>query len=199
MAMTDAFWRTHIQPAEGRDDQNGFYEYVCYLRPNETIKFLSTPGFRCLHDTIHHTTWIDVLNCWRIEANGCGFNSRVAFTDSKPSWALIIELSEAMVKRYLPSKDFDEKREELETKCNMVFENVALCKQHGLLYLELSHTMNYGDVGCILQLLPYWIAIFKAMGKSKYSVHMIRFMTDLDHVYPPQLRYIHIFHLLVLS
>jgi len=199
MAATDAFWRTHVQPAEGQDDRNGFYEYVRYLRPNETIKFLSAPGFRRLHDTIHHTTWIDVLDCWRIEANGRGFNSRAAFADSKPSWASIIELSEAMVKRYLPGEDFDEKREELKTKRDMVFENVALRKQHGLLYLELSHAMNYGDVGRILRLLPYWIAIFKATGKSKYSAHMIRFMTDLDHVYPPRLRYIQIFHLLVLS
>jgi hypothetical protein len=54
------------------------------------------------------------------------------------------------VKRYLPSGDFDEKRDELKTKHDMVFENVALRKQHGLLYLELSHAMNYGDIGCIL-------------------------------------------------
>ena len=128
MAATDAFWRTHVQPAEGQDDWNGFYKYVRYLHPNETIKFLGTPGFRRLHDTIHHTTWIDVLDCWRIEVNGRGFNSRAAFADSEPSWASIIELSEAMVKRYLPGKDFDEQREEPNTKRNMVFENVALRK-----------------------------------------------------------------------
>jgi hypothetical protein len=54
--------------------------------------------------------------------------------------------------------------------------------------------MNYRDIGCILQLLPYWIAIFKATGKSKYLAYMIRFMTDLNHVYPPPLRYIQMFH-----
>jgi hypothetical protein len=99
-----------------------------------------------------------------------------------------VELSEAMVKKYLPDKDFDEKREE--TDHDMVFETTALRKQHSLLYLELSHSMNHGDVGRILRLLPHWIAIFKSTGKSKYSAHMIRFMTDLDHVYPPQLRYV---------
>jgi hypothetical protein len=31
MATTDVFWRTHIQPAEGQDDQNRFYEYIYYL------------------------------------------------------------------------------------------------------------------------------------------------------------------------
>ncbi|KAF8230225.1 hypothetical protein L208DRAFT_1283264 [Tricholoma matsutake] len=143
MAPTDAFWRIHVQPAKGQDDQNGFYEYVYYLCPNKMIKFLGTPGFCCLHNTIHHTTWVNILDCWRIEVKGCGFGSRVAFTDSKPSWASIVELSEAMVKRYLPSKNFNEKREEPKTKHDMVFKNVALRKQHGLLYLELSHTMNY--------------------------------------------------------
>ena len=50
--------------------------------------------------------------------------------------------------------------------------------------------MNHGDFGWILLLLPYWIAIFKSVGKSKYSTHMIRFMTDLNHVYQLQLRYV---------
>jgi hypothetical protein len=110
--------------------------------------------------------------------------------ESKPSWDSLVELLEVMVRKYLPSKDFDKRREDEETDHDMVFENTALCKQHCLLYLELSHLMNHGDIGRILQLLPYWIAIFKSMGKSKYSAHMIRFMTDLDHVYPPQLRYV---------
>ena len=26
MAVTDAFWRSHVQPAKGWDDQKGFYE-----------------------------------------------------------------------------------------------------------------------------------------------------------------------------
>jgi hypothetical protein len=71
MATTDAFWRIHVQPAEARDDQNRFYKYIHYLHPNKTIKFLGTPGFCCLHNTIHHTTWLDVLDCCRIEVKGC--------------------------------------------------------------------------------------------------------------------------------
>jgi hypothetical protein len=190
MAATDAFWRAHVQPQEGHDDPNGFFEYIRHLRPKETGKFLSSPGFRRLHDSIHHTTWIDVLDCWRLEANSLHFGSRAAYAESKPSWDSLVKLSEAMVRKYLPGKDFDEKREEEKTVRDMVFENTALRKQHSLLYLDLSHSMNHGDVGRILRLLPYWIAIFKSTGKSKYSAHMIRFMTDLDHVYPPQLRYV---------
>jgi hypothetical protein len=52
--------------------------------PNETIEFLGKPGFHCLHNIIYHTTWVDVLDCWRIEVKGCGFGSHVVFTNSKP-------------------------------------------------------------------------------------------------------------------
>jgi hypothetical protein len=37
-------------------------------------------------------------------------------------------------------------------------------------------------------LFPHLIAIFTETGKHKYVAHMTRFMTDLDHVYPPCLR-----------
>ncbi|KAF8235572.1 hypothetical protein L208DRAFT_1256221, partial [Tricholoma matsutake] len=63
-----------------------------------------------------------------------------------------------------------------------------LQKQHRLLYLEPSHVMNHGDVGQILHILPYWIAVFKSTGKSKYVAHMIQFITDLDHVYLKHLK-----------
>jgi len=173
MAATDAFWWTHVQPEEGHDDPNGFFEYVRHLCPKETGKFLSSPGFRHLHDSIHHTMWIDVLDCWRLKVNGLHFGSRVTYAESRPSWDSLVELSETMVRKYLPGKDFDEKREEEGIDCDMVFENTTLRKQHSLLYLELSHSMNHRDIDQILQLLPYWIAIFKSTpGRSQQCTAM---------------------------
>ena len=97
-------------------------------------------------------------------------------------------MSNTILRKYLPGADFADNRDLNDGVHDKVFKNVALQKQHGLMYVELSHAMNHGNVGCILQLWPYWIAIFKSMGKSKYTAHMIRFIMDLDHVYPPQLR-----------
>lgn len=188
MAATDAFWRAHVEPSEGRADPMGFFEYVRHLRPKDSGKIVSSPGFRRLHDTIHHTTWIDVLDCWRLTAKLCGHDSLDEFASTKPLWASIIEMSEAMVKKYIPGNDFGDIRESDAADRDQCFENNAIRKQHGLLYLELCHSMNYGDVGRILRLFPYWIAFFKSTGKSKYTAHMIRFFTDLNHVYPPRLR-----------
>jgi hypothetical protein len=190
MACTDAFWRIHISPKKGQGDATGFFEYICHLRPRETGKFATSPGFRCLHDSIHHGTWADVLDCWRLEAAKQGFNSLDKFAGSNPDWLVIEMLSEGMVREYLPGSDFQDVRENLDSERDIRFENQALRKQHSLLYLELSHAMNHGDVGRILRVFPYWIAIFTATGKHKYAAHMTQFKTYLDHVYPPRLRYV---------
>ena len=150
IVVTNTFWQTHVQPQESHGDLNGFFKYICHLHPKETGKFLNSPGFQHLHNSIHHTTWIDVLDYWRVEANGLHFGSQVAYAESKPSWDSLVELLEAMVRKHLPDKDFDKKREEEGIDHDMVFENTALCQQHSLLYLELYQSMNHGDVGQIL-------------------------------------------------
>ena len=75
MAATDGFWWTHVQPCKGHGNPNGFFEYIRHLCPKETGKFLSSPGFQRLHNSIHHTTWIDILDCWRLKVNGLHFGS----------------------------------------------------------------------------------------------------------------------------
>ena len=186
MAATDAFWHTHTQLQERRKDPTGFMEYIHH---HETGKFTSTPGIHCLHDSIHHATWVDVLDCWHLEALSLGHHSLKMFIAAQPSWELISKMSEIMVQKYLPGCNFSDIREGDDANQDIWFENMAIQKQHGLLYLELSHSMNHSDVGHILWLFPYWIALFKSTGKHKYTAHMIGFLTDLDNVYPPKLRY----------
>ena len=169
-------------------DATGFFEYIRHLRPRETGKFTSSPGFRRMHDAIHHTTWADILDCWRTEAQLLGFASLDKFADSDPEWDVIERISHKMIRTYLPGPNFQDIREGPDSERNIQFENQVLRKQHSLMYLEFSHAMNHGDVGRILRLFPYWIAIFTATGKHKYAAHMTKFKTDLNHVYPPRLR-----------
>lgn len=191
MAAANAYWRIHVEPKNDRDEPLGVYEYISYLRPKATAEFTSKngPGFRPMHEVIHHTTWTDILECWAVEVKDqLGLISLEAFAASDPSWDDIVSMSETLVQKYLPTDDFSDEREKVKTERDTVFENLRLRNQHGLLYLELARAMNYGDVGRILQLFPYYIAIFTATGKDKYATHMIKFYTDLNHVYPPRLR-----------
>jgi hypothetical protein len=132
----------------------GFFEYIRHLRPEETRKFTSSPGFHRLHDTIHRSTWVDVFDCWRLVAKSLGHDSLDKFATTKPLWASILEMLEEIVKKYIPGSDFRDICESDTADCNMCFENNVIQKQHGLLYPELCDSMNCGDVGQILHLFP---------------------------------------------
>ncbi|PBK75485.1 hypothetical protein ARMSODRAFT_1012942 [Armillaria solidipes] len=146
------------------------------------------PSFRSMHEVIHHTTWVDILDCCLCvvkDVHQC--ETLQAWAESEPTWEDVISVSHAVVVRYLPGAGIVDEREKEKKERDTVFENLCLRNQHGLLYLELSRAMNYGYVGRILELIPYYIAIFTATGKDKYARHMIKFLTDLKYVYPPRL------------
>jgi len=62
-------------------------------------------------------------------------------------------------------------------------------QQYFLLYEELSHAMNKGDIGRVETCIVQWILILKAVGKHKYATHMTNFLIHVHFVYPAQLRY----------
>ncbi|KAF8979283.1 hypothetical protein BDQ17DRAFT_1264909, partial [Cyathus striatus] len=57
-----------------------------------------------------------------------------------------------------------------------------------LLYVELSHAMNSGDIGRVEATVLPWVYMFKANGKHKYASQMLQFMTNMREVYSPELR-----------
>jgi hypothetical protein len=46
MACADAHWRTWVKPKEACADENSLYEHAGVLRPDDTGKFISKPGFQ---------------------------------------------------------------------------------------------------------------------------------------------------------
>ncbi|KAK7680589.1 hypothetical protein QCA50_016371 [Cerrena zonata] len=54
MACADAIWRIFIQPLKARKDPHSLLEHVALLRPKETGKIGSKPGFRRMHEVIQH-------------------------------------------------------------------------------------------------------------------------------------------------
>jgi hypothetical protein len=83
-------------------------EYVQHMQPKETGIYRSQPGFRCMHDAIHHVMWAEVLNCWRVEAEKLGYVSLQAYASSKLNWESIKMLSNKIVQTYLPGPHFDD-------------------------------------------------------------------------------------------
>ncbi|KAK1227567.1 hypothetical protein PQX77_009427 [Marasmius sp. AFHP31] len=191
MALVDAIWRIHVQPKENQSEPLGVLECIHHLRPKSTGEFTNKNGpcFRSMHDVIHHLAWANILECWseRVKEKK-GVASLKEWAQKEPTWEEIVELSECIGQKHLPCNDFPETRESNTRTRDYVFENTQLLNHHCLLYLELCRAMNHGDVGRILELFPYMIAIFSATGKHKYAAHMARFIANLKRVYPKRLR-----------
>src|SRR5882724_7042611 len=101
-------------------------EYMCHLHPCETGRFTSTPGFHCLHDSIHHATWVDVLDCWHLEALNLGHHNLEMFLAAQPSWELISKMSKTMVQKYLPGHNFGDIRQGNDVNQDICFKNTAV-------------------------------------------------------------------------
>ncbi|KIJ09266.1 hypothetical protein PAXINDRAFT_87711 [Paxillus involutus ATCC 200175] len=193
MACADALWRIWVQPKGCRNDVNVFYQHIGILRPREDNKFATKPGFRRMHDVIHHDLWASILNCWEVEASkqNSAWNSLEAFAKSKPSWEVIVEMSEAIVKKYVATtSNLSEARGRSLKERDKHFENQALRNRDELLYVDLCHAMNGGDVGHVEASLLSWIYIFKVTGKHKYAYQMTHFKVYMRHIYTDSLRQI---------
>ncbi|KAJ6467053.1 hypothetical protein C8R47DRAFT_1179942 [Mycena vitilis] len=194
MAAADAIWRIFIEPKDGRQDPTSLMHFVAMLRPGETGKIGSDPGFRQMHEVIAHGGAALRLDAWRVEVQRRNpqWTSLQVFADSKPSFALVEEISDYLASHYVAgAEDLNiyELRQKPRGLRDKQHENVLQMHQYFSLYEELAFAMNFGDIGRLETLFPTWIYVFKAVGKHKYAAHMFRFMTELHFVYPPPLRH----------
>ncbi|KAH8976789.1 hypothetical protein EDB92DRAFT_1938328 [Lactarius akahatsu] len=171
MACVDALWRTYLQVKEGREDMNSTYQHVGILRPRETGLMTTKPGFRQMHNVVHHE-----------------LPSLKAFAETKPNWELIVKISEDIVRKYVATTGgLQQSRAKPESERDQQFENQALQNRDYLLYVDLCNAINVGDVGRVEASFLHWIYVFRATGKHKYASQLARYLKNLHEVYPPEL------------
>jgi hypothetical protein len=186
MACADVLWRTWVQLKDLQVDENSLFQHIGILRLDDTGKFGTNMGFHWIHDVIHHDAWASMLDCWQLEVIAWESNwaSIADFARSKLSWDLIVEISESIVQKYVATTSIISKaRLKSRNEWDKVFENQVLHNCDELLYLELSHAMNAGDVDQVEVTFLLWIYMFKATGKHKYGSQMLQFMVKMQDVY----------------
>jgi hypothetical protein len=192
MACADALWRIFIEPKAGREDLNSLMHFAALLRPRQTGKIGSDPGFRIMHELIMHCGTALRLDAWRLEAKRRNplWVTLEDFAASNPSKELLDDMANTLAMNFVAGGDIDmwEIRRKPSASRDKQHENILLMHQYFLLYEELSYAMNLGDIGRVETLFPPWIYLFKATGKHKYAKHMIKFLTDVHFVYPEGLR-----------
>ncbi|THU80914.1 hypothetical protein K435DRAFT_694685, partial [Dendrothele bispora CBS 962.96] len=90
MACADAVWRTFIEPARARNESDDYslMANIKVLRPRETGKISSKPGFRRMHEVIQHSGIVMRLDCWRLEIGkiSSDWSSLDDYAKSEPTW-----------------------------------------------------------------------------------------------------------------
>ncbi|KIK32774.1 hypothetical protein CY34DRAFT_27153 [Suillus luteus UH-Slu-Lm8-n1] len=163
MACADVLWHTWIQP-----------------------QFVSKPGFRQMHDVLHHDLWASILNCWLVEAQtrDSTWDSLEVFAKCTPSWELVVEMSECIINKFVANTmTLMHQYQQPTQEHDQQFENQVLHNCDKLLYVDLCHAMNSGDIGQVEASFLSWIYIFKATKKHKYAYHTARFMVQMQYAF----------------
>lgn len=198
MACADAIWRMHIQPLRARGQQNvkraspgSLMSHISIIRPRETGKMETKPGFRRVHETTEHVGAVMRLDCWRLAAiqTGRGIKTLDDFANLQPQWDELEAMAARMVLEHAVSSDtFTQQRCQPIAIRDQERENILLRQQHFLLYEEMSYALNEGDIGRVEDAFMPWVFIFKGCGKHKYAAQMMKHLYNLHFVYPEGLR-----------
>ncbi|KAF9549258.1 hypothetical protein CPC08DRAFT_794174 [Agrocybe pediades] len=190
MACADALWRIWIQPQATRTDLHGLFYHVGLMRPKETGKIGTKPGFRRVHDVLHHDLWASMLNCWKLEAKAENalWTDLEKMADSKVTWETIEKMSRRIVQKYVgTTPQVSKEQRKAPHERDEVYTNQILRNYNELLYIETSHAMNAGDIGRVEDTFLQWVYIFRATGKHKYASQTLRMMVNLRDVYSSEL------------
>ncbi|KAI0733004.1 hypothetical protein BC629DRAFT_1572982, partial [Irpex lacteus] len=176
MAAADAIWRMFIKPKAQRTEPNGLYQQACKIRPHDSGRIGSKPGFRLMHDLIRQCATARMLDVWRIAINKNVQQSIESYAESV-SWPDVVELSRDLVKNYLDQPLTGDQE----------FRNNTIILARLLDYVELTHAMKHGDIGRVEATFLRWVFIFKSVGKHKYATQLVKTLNDLRFVYPARL------------
>ncbi|KAH7904953.1 hypothetical protein BJ138DRAFT_1138408 [Hygrophoropsis aurantiaca] len=186
MAAADAIWRALIQPMSARHDETCLMHDIAQLRPRETGIFGSKPGFRRMHQLIGHDGICRRLDCWQVEVSRMHPTCKTleGYAQMKPTFDDLKNIAERLAREYVGNYKLRRARRQPNERRDMQYENSLLINKYFLLYEELSHAMNTGDIGRVETCTVAWALIFKATGKHKYATFMTDFLINVHFVYP---------------
>ncbi|KAJ7599752.1 hypothetical protein C8J56DRAFT_768775, partial [Mycena floridula] len=174
MACADGIWRTFIGKLSSRNeaDVHSLINHVKILRPRETGKISTKPGFRRMHEVILHVGIVSRLDIWRVELKTNGIQSLDAYAALHLTFEQLQALSRTLAVKHVADGRFPELRCKPLAVRDQVRENMLLRQQSFLLYEEMSFAMNEGDIGRVETCFLPWIWIFQGTGKHKYATFM---------------------------
>ena len=183
-------WQIFIHNKVKEPGPNDLIKHISQIRLKETRKIETKPGFRRMHECIQHVGIVSHLEVWRLAAKDKfpGVVTLEAFADLAPEWDILQEMAMQIASRNPTPAQFSRMRAEKVGQRDQQLENMMLREANFLLYEEISHGLNHGDIGRVESCFMPWALIFAGCGKHKYAAEMRRYLEDLHFVYPESLR-----------
>ena len=182
MAAADALWRMYIAPKDLHSDKTGLYHQACRIRPHDSGRLTTKPGFRLVHEVMHQCGYARMLDVWRValqQQQPASLLSLEDFASTNPSWEDLINLSLSLATDYVDKP----------SAADGLFRNNSLILARLIQYIELCHALKHGDIGRVEETFLHWVFVFKAVGKHKYATNLVKMLTDLRFVFPSSLAY----------
>jgi hypothetical protein len=154
-----------------------FWSYVNLLRPGEMKSMSNKPSFRQMHNCIQDVTTAIILNLWR-QAIPDGDLQK--WFEGRPYMSEMEKIADGIMEMHVAGFEEDmDGPDEVHQDHKRMFRDF-------LLYSELSHSMNTGDIGRVMDVIPFWVLIWRATKKHKYASYYHRFLIKL-HTWPKPL------------
>ena len=103
-------------------------EHIGEIRPKETGKIGSGPGFRTMHEVIQHVGIASRLDCWRLAANtekpSC--QSLEEFAKTKPTWEEIQAIANKLALKQVADAEMSARRAQPDYHRDAHHENMLL-------------------------------------------------------------------------
>ena len=117
-----------------------------------------------------HVGIVMQLDAWQVAAGKHQKKDLASLEDYaklEPNWEDIVLISHDLCCNYVARKsdDLSRKRKQSTVQRNQQQENTLLQMQYFLLYEQMSHGLNHGDIGCVESLFVPWMSIFRGCGK----------------------------------
>jgi len=102
-----------------------------------------------MHQLVGHSGTCRRLDCWRVHVANklLTYTDLNAFAQSKPTLNDLKAIADEMVHVYVATHRLQRQRQQPSKERDVQFENSQLLHKYFLLYKELSHAMNSGDIG----------------------------------------------------
>lgn len=174
MACTDAIWRIFIHNKAKELGSNDLIPHISQIRPKETRKIETKPGFRRMHECIQHVGIVSCLEVWRLAAKDKfpGAATLEDFAALAPEWDVLQEMATQIALQNPTHAKFSRMRARKAGERDQQLENMMLHEEYFLLYEEISHGLNHGDIGRVESCFMPWALIFAGCGKHKYAAEM---------------------------